>query len=80
MTFFQSPLTMLLTGSAVALMLGGGLSKKGSILSFLGGMCCALSVISGLTAGAELEETLLYVLPTLLACALSDRLGRRKKA
>lgn len=78
MTFFRSELTMLLIFSAAALMIAGAVSKKGNVLSFLGGMCCAAGIISGLVEGASLSEVLLYVLLTLLVCCAGDEWKRRK--
>jgi len=65
MILFRLPLTMGLLGAALILTVWGALSKRGSVLSFFGALCCAASVISGLVGGAQLQETLLYVMLTL---------------
>lgn len=76
MILFHSPLTMALLVAAVTLVLIGVFVKKGQVLSFFGAVACALAALSGLLAGANWQEALLYVLLTLAASSLPAMNGR----
>lgn len=79
MILFRLPMTMCLLGAALVLLAWGALSKKGHVLSFLGGMCAVLSILMGLIGGAALQEVLIYILAALVCVCAAERVrGNRE--